>query len=205
MTDREGLQLDLADLFDLSWTRGGSAGPYQNPTTFRVDKFALDFGDLSCGIEAVWVDDVNTIRPFLLNDEDLLLRKAAAGGRTAPVQNSDATVTFSSGSLITDGVQPGDILVLQDATQAANVFTRFRQIRIDSVTDATHLELATADLAFDAGSPVAVASWKILRGYLTYPDSSSDPTNYPNDGDMYGKASDEDDEYSDASAANVLL
>lgn len=204
LTDKEGLQLDVGDLFDFTWTRGGSAGPYNTPTVFRVEEMSVDPDNLAVNISAVWVNDLATEYPYLLDDETFLAVVASGGGRTATVVDSDATVTFSSGNLVSDGVVAGDVLVLTDATQADNVFSRFRQLRIASVTDATHLEVDDADLDFDAGAGVAVASWKIVRGYETYPDSSSDPTNYPNDGDMYGKICDDDDEYSDDSSANKV-
>ena len=205
ITDREGLQLDLGDLFNFTWSRGGSSGPYGSGAVFRVESISVDPKSLFVGIEAVWVDDLTTVNPYLIDDEILALRVQSSGGRTATVVDSDATVTFSSGDLVANGVVAKDVLVLGDSTQAINVFTRYRCIRILSVTDATHLELDTADLDFDAGAGVAVADWKILRGKQTYHTAVSDPVNYPSGSAMYGKAASDSDVYGDATAANVLL
>jgi hypothetical protein len=196
VTDREGLSLDLGSLFEWTWTRGGAAGPYNSATVFRVESMTLDPETLALSIEAVWVDDLRSEYPYLLDNETFVVRVAASGGRTVTVTDASDTVTFSSGNIITDGVVAGDILRLTDATQADNVFSRFRDIRIASINDASSLKVTSADLDFDAPGGTAVASWEVRRGVTTYPDSSSDPTNYPNDGLMYGKACNDSDAYS---------
>ena len=202
---RDALQLDLGDLFDFTWTRGGSSGPYNSAAVFRVEGIYVDPEDLIVGIEAVWVDDLRTTKPYLLDTEELTLRVRSSAGRTASVQDTSQTVDFSSGNLTTDGVQPGDVLVLKDATQGLNTFTRYRCLRIESVLGALTLEVNDPSYDFGAPAGATVADWEIRRGATTYPDSSSDPVNYPSDGDMYGKACDNVDDYSDAAEANLLL
>jgi hypothetical protein len=205
LTDKEGLQLDLGDVFETTWTRGGAAGPYNTATAFRVEEINVDPETLAVGIRAVWVNDLVTELPYLLDDETLLVVDAGAGGRTVQVEDTVDTLPVSGTGVDIDDVLPGDILVLADATQANNIFSRFRQLRITGVAgDGSSVNVDDPDLDFDAASPVAVATWKIVRGATTYPDSSTDPTNYPNDGDMYGKACDEDDEYTDNTNANRL-
>lgn len=204
LADREALQLDLGDLFDFAWTRGGSAGPY-TAAVFRVESITVDPETLATGIEAVWVDDITTVRPYLLDTEELTLRVRSTSGRTATVTDSNDVVEFSSGDIEADGVAAGDILVLEDATQAIDAFSRFRCLLIASVESTTEVRIQAASLDFDAPAGAAVDTWEIRRGAKTYPDSSSDPTNYPNDGLMYGKACDDLDDYSDGEPANVLL
>jgi len=207
VTDRDGLQLDLGDLFDFTWSRGGgTSGPY-NASVFRVESITVDPDTLAVGIEAVWVDDVRSVYPYLLDLEALTVRVASSAGRTVNVMDGDTEHTFSTGDLTTDGVVEGDVLVLLDATQAQNVFTRFRALRITAVLDAVTIETSGDPLPCDFSSPggANVATWEIRKGALTYPTSSSDPTNYPSDGTMYGKASDDDDRYSDTGDANKLI
>lgn len=208
LADREYLALELGEYFTATWSRGGQNSVFSG-TVFRLEGMRIDPASLAVELSAIWSNDLVEENPYLLDDETLVVRVASSGGRTATVVDGDATVTFSAGNLVSDGVAAGDILVLKDATQAANVFTRYRALRIASVTDATHLEVATpADdptLDFDAGAGVAVATWEIRRGATTYHTAVSDPTNYPNGGAMYGKASDATFNFSDTTAANKLL
>jgi hypothetical protein len=206
VTDREGLKLDLGDLFDFTWTRGGSGGPYNTAAVFRVESMTVDPETLAVGIEAVWVDDIQTSSPYLLDDESLLLRWSGSGGGTLTVEDGNDGLVSSGGGFVSEGVAAGDIVVLKDSSQADNVFTRYRKLRIVSVDGDADVTVESTDLDFDAPAPVAIASgdWYIERGATTYPSSSSDPTSYPSDGDMYGKACDDDDQFSDDSNANRL-
>lgn len=204
ITDISGLKLDLGDLFYLTWTRNRSS-PYVS-TIFRVESISFNNSDNSVEIEALWNDNVAGEKPYLLDNESFLIKATGSGGRTATVENGLTTVEFSSGSLVSDGIAPGDVLVLMDVNQAeSTAFTRYRSIKIDTIDDDTHLSLGGADLSFDAASPVAVAEWEIRRSYLTYPTAITDATNYPANGEMYGKVCSNADEYTDAEDANLLL
>lgn len=205
LAGREYLALELGDYFDFTYSRGGQSYVY-NGVVFRVEAMRINPTTLSVEFDAVWSNDLVDDSPYLLDDEDFLLRVESAGGRTATVVDSSAVVQFSSGDLVADGVEAGDVLVLKDSTQDADVFTRYRKILIASVDDTDLLTLDTSDLDFDApGGGAAVADWYIERGATTYHDSVSDPTNYPSDGDMYGKACGDADTFSDSSAANKLM
>lgn len=209
-TDRAALLLEIGDLFEFTWTRGGSAGPYNSATVFRIEAMAVDPENLDVTIEAVWVDDIRTIFPYLLDNEDLVVRlnPVTAGAGTLTVQDSSTAMILSVGGLVAAGVAVHDIVVLKDSTQAANVFTRYRKLRIVGITADNEFEVhPLSDLDFDAAGPTAIAqaNWRIERGARTYPNSSSDPTNYPSDGAMYGKACDDADEYSNTTDANKLL
>jgi hypothetical protein len=197
VTDREALQLDLGDLFEFTWTRGGSGGPYNTATVFRVESMVVDPETLEVGIEAVWVNDITTTYPFLLDNEGLVLRWDGTGGGTLTVIDASNFITISGTGVTTNGCQDGDCLVLADTSQAQNVFTRYRKIRIANVYTETTFDLDTSDLDFGApvGAIVAAGQWFIERGVTTYPDSTSDPVNYPNDGLMYGKACSDSDAY----------
>jgi hypothetical protein len=200
-TEREALQLDLGGFFYFTWSRGSGVAAYSN-ALFHVEQISVDPETLQVDFEGVWVNDVTTINPYLLDDESHTLRVAAAGGRTASVSDSSTTVTFSSGSLVTDAVAAGDILVLQDSTEAAGTFHRNRALRIASITDATHLVISSSDLTF--GGTVAVSAWTIYKGKTTYPTAISDPTNYPSGSAMYGKVTNSSGVYSDSSTGNQL-
>jgi hypothetical protein len=204
LADREYLGLELGDYFTFTYSRGGQGSVF-NGTLFRLEGQRIDPANLSVELDAIWVDDLVTDRPFLLDDEQFLIRVASSAGRTVTVVDGIGDMTMSSGDVIADGVQEGDILELRDSTQAADVFSRYRRLRISDVFDATHISCADTDTNFGAGAGVAVAEWTIYRGAITYPTSSTDPVNYPSGGTMYGKASDANDQYSDTSAANKLL
>lgn len=186
-TTLRGLLLELGDYFRLTWTRNqGSADPYES-TIFQVEELALDCERMTVDVVAVWSDDLRSTRPYLLDNESFLTRVSSSGGRTATVSDTNDSVTFSSGNLMTDGVEAGDHLILMDATQGASTFSRFRALKIASVDSATELTISDADLDFDAPSGAAVATWEIRRSHLTYPTEASDPTNYPDGGDPYGR------------------
>jgi hypothetical protein len=196
------LGIDLCDDFTFTWTRGGTTTLY-NGSLFRLETLIVHPDEARVTVVAIWMGDFAQVQPYLLDDETLVLRKNSSGGRTATVADTSSTVTFSSGSLITDGVQAGDHLILKDTTESAVAFKRNRALKIASITDATHL--VVTDPSLDFGGGAAVASWEIRKSYLTYPTSVSDPTHYPNGAAMYGKVSDGTGKYSDASAANELL
>jgi hypothetical protein len=197
-----GLNLDLGDDFLYSRTRGGLSDVYTD-ALFRVEQMIIHAETGAVSLTAVFMDDLLTVQAYLLDDETLLTRKNSGGGRTATVADSSTTVTFSSGSLITDGVAPGDHLILKDTTETARGYTRNRALKIASVTDATHLVITDPSLNFGGGA--AVVAWEIRRSEATYPTVVSDATHYPNGGLMYGKVSNESDQYGDATAANELL
>lgn len=202
--DRELLALELGDYFEFTYTRGGLNTVF-DAEIFRLESMRISPTTLGVELEGIWADDLSTDNPFLLDDEDFVELVASAGGRTATVTDSSTTVTFSSGDLVSDGVEAGDILELLDATQADDVFTRYRRLRVNFVFSPTSLIVTDSDLDFDAGAPTAVATWRILKGATTYPTSGDDPVNYPSGSAMYGKACDADFEFSDDTTANKLM
>lgn len=206
----EVLLLELGDSFQLSLTRGGASFPdTYTDAIWKVEKldYVHDTGQVE--VEAVWVSDILTEVPFLLDDETLVTRASSAtyngGGVTASVLD-DTVVTFSAGNLISAGVAVGDILVLKDGdlNEAATEFAYNRGIRIVSVNSA--VELTVAETVGAVGGTVAVATWTILRGHTTYPTAVSDPTNYPDGSRMYGKAANvkTDGIYSNSDTANRI-
>ena len=209
-THRGALRLELGDYFKLTWTRGSSiGGPYAG-AVFQCEALTYNPGDDSVQIEALWRDDVQTERSYLLDDESLLVR-AKTG--------SDSMLLFVSGGVIfaglsfplfnAMGVQGGDLLVLRDSTQAADDFTRNRAIRIDYVDDDYTLVLISTDTSgiptFPSTVTVANADWSIVRGATTYPTAISHPGAYPDGGAIYGKVTQVGGTTSDAATGNRLI
>lgn len=205
VTDVFGLNLELGDYFTFSWTRGGTSSVY-SAARWRLESMNIIPKNGAVECTAVWMDDLTTEQPFLLDNEDLIIRTTPAGGQTLTVTDGSGTVDRSAGSFISDGVAHGDILRLRDSTEGATGFTRNRDLFVDSVSGATRI-IVTGDLDFGtAGAHVLSSSdWSIVRGATTYPTAGSDPANYPSGGTMFGKVGDNTGRFSDASAANKLL
>lgn len=195
--------LEIGTYFTLSLTRGNQAIAYAG-AAWRVEGLTFTPGEAYVEVKAVWMDDLRTLVPFLLDSESYIVRMA--GGANITVTDGSSNVTsLSAGSFITSGVTVGDILVLQDSSLAADNFKRFRALRITNVLSATSLQITTTNTDFDAPSGHAMSEWTIVRGFVTYPTVVSDATHYPNGSAMYGKISNTSGVYSDSSAANALL
>lgn len=201
VTDMGALRFDLGTFVYLTWTRlqGGST-PYSS-SLFRIEKLAIDPKSMSVLVEAIWMADLLTDLPYLLDDETLVTISSGSGGRTLSVANGDPNPVASSGSFISDGVEAGDMLIVRDTVEGATGFTNNRAVIITSVDSATQL---TVDSYVDWTDRTGITNWSIVKGATTYPTSSDDPTNYPSGGTMYGKVSGETDLFSDSSSANKL-
>lgn len=200
----EALRIELGGYFVLNWTSNRS-WPYLSPAVFQADTISYAAGDDTVEVLAVWRGDTTTARAgYLLDDETLLVRTKNASG-TGEVNFTAATFTITSGT--TDftamGVEPNDVLVLRDSSESATGFVRNKAVRIASVTSGTQLELVAGGSGTFSG--IIDADWYVVRGALTYPTASSDPTNYPSDGEMYGKVTDSAGLFSDNSAGNLLI
>ncbi len=193
-TSFEVLSLELGDIISLTWTRGGVAVFGMAGSSFRVESLTLRPLDGVVEVRALWVDEMRYFAryPYLLDDESMALRVASGGGRTITLTNASSTVLFSSGSLITDGVAAGDILVVRDSSEAATAFKRNRALLVVSVTDASNLVIDTrpGDGTNFGATTAGIADWTIYRGESTYHTAGSSPLNYPSGGLMYGKISD---------------
>lgn len=200
-TGLKGLLLELGDYFTLTWTRG-TVSVYAGDV-FQCESLRFDPSTCTVLVEGLWRSDSGEPQPYILDKQSFAVRLSPGGNLS--VTDGDGTVTFASGGLTAAGVAAGDILVLTDSSQAALIFTRYRALRILSVTSDSVLEVETGDLDFDAAAPTAVASWEIRRGATTYPSLSG--ANYPNGGGLYGKVADTpfDGTYSDASEAHRLV
>lgn len=205
-TDVSALALELGDYFTMSWTRGGENAVYAD-VLWRLEAVTINPETGAVDVTAVWMDDLQSENPFLLDNEALFLRVAGSGGRTCTVTDGSDVVTFSSGSLITDGVADTDILLIRDSSEAATTFFRNRQLQLERVLTATTAQLsAGTDLDFGTAGAhvVAAADWSIVRGHSTYPTVVSDPANYPSGSEMYGKISNSTGLFNDATQANQL-
>lgn len=207
-THLHGLFLELGAFFNFTWSRGAVGGPYAS-ALFQVE--AITYGsDDTVEIEASWRNDTTSSRSYLLDDETLLVRAKNAGNSPITMVDGSPSMTLATGAdnFTTMGVAVGDVLVLRDTTQAADVFSRNRTMRITSIFGAgTFITVGTADLAFGvgAGGSVLPAQWYIVRGATTYPTAVSDPTNYPSGGAMYGKVTSAGGTTSDAATGNLLV
>lgn len=200
-TDISGLRYELGQSILVTWSTGG----YSN-TIFKVESLSYSQVDDRVEVDAIWADFLTFGNPYLLDNETLPLLATGSGGRTATVTDDDTLVAFSSGNLTSDGVLPGDILILRDATQGAVIFSRNRALRILQVIGATTLEIDDPDLDFDTPGGSAVSAWTIVRGATTYDQlETDDPSNYPvGDSALYGKVTDDVENFSDSSNGNQV-
>jgi hypothetical protein len=204
-TNIEALRLELGQYFKLSWTRGELGGPYLN-AIFQLEEITYAPDDDTVEISAIWRDDTVSELPYLLDDETLLVRSKNSGTSAFQVLDGSGACNAFGGSdnFTTMGVQAGDIVVLRDSTQAADIFTRNRCLRIASVFDSdTVIVTGDLDFGFPGSGTIAAADWYIVRGATTYPVTFF--TNYPDGGAMYGKATDSAGIYSDSTTGNRLL
>lgn len=201
----EALELDLGDYFILSLTRGGQTTLLDTyvDVMWKAESLNLipDTGQVE--VTAVWAGDVLTDIPFLLDAESGITRTTSAAcgdGNTA----SDDTFTLAAAgppNFTSTGVEEGDILVLQDSSEAADAFVRNRGVRIVSVDSSTSLRLAEV-----VAAGVTVSTWKILRGFTTYP-GPADAGYIPDGGRMFGKAAGAtvDGAFSNSDDANRMM
>lgn len=204
------LQLELGQYFALTWTRGSTLGGPYSGAIFQCESITYAPDDDSVEVTAIWRDDVQSEQQYILDNETLLVRTKNAGNSPLYMEDSSTQMGFLSGSdnFITMGVEVGDIVVMRDTSEAADSFKRNRCVRIASVDDGTTIQITDPDLDFGLPTTGFIGNpddWYIVRGATTYPTAVSDPTNYPLGGDMYGKATDINGEYSDASEGNRLI
>jgi hypothetical protein len=198
-----GLRLELGDYFKLNWTRGSTLGGPYTSAIFQCEGITYNASDDVVEIDAIWRDDTASERQYLLDDETLLVRSKGALTGSATTGTGNDVVTFGGTiNLTTMGVQPGDLLVLRDTTEAADSFARNTCLRIDTVDSATQV---TCVQLVVTGGVVVNADWSIVRGKTTYPTAVSDPTNYPSGGDIYGKVTDTFGTTSDSEIGNRLI
>jgi hypothetical protein len=201
------LRLELGMYFRMSWTRGPSITSPYITTIFQCEAITYAPGDDSVEVEAVWRGDVEEENPYLLDDESLLVRSKGVLTGQALCDGSEVVEFDGTINLSTMSVAAGDILILRDSTQAADVFTRNAAFRIAVVLSTTQISVldSAGDPAVIPSGNVANADWSIVRGFTTYHDAVSDPTNYPDGSLMYGKVTNEDGEFSDSNEGNLLL
>lgn len=197
-TNLAALRLDLGDIFYLRWSRNVTPAAYVDDL-FQVDAISWDPASDTVEVEALFRQDLSQ-QGYILDSQTMRLITSDASFAGDPsVEDGNDEVNFSAGNLTSAGVLAGDILVLLDATQGDHVFSRFRALRLLGVNTATNASFESQDLDFNAASPTAVTTWKILRGAVTAMTGS----NYTS-GDYYGKASDNSDNNGDDDAAQIL-
>lgn len=202
----DGLQLDLGDYFLLEWGSNRSA-PYASAAVFQVESLTYAAGDDVVQIEAIWRDDTTDSRHgYLLDDESLLVR-TKSDTSTIDLDLGAGTVTMNNAGMAWSDpgfeVEPGDILVVRDSTEAATAFVRNGSWRIVSLdTDQQATITPTGSGTFTG---ILNDDWYIVRGATTYHTAVSDPTNYPDGGEMYGKVTDSNGDFSDTTEGNRLI
>ncbi len=204
-TDLVPLGFELGDYFLFSWTRSGLSTVFAS-SMFRLEGMTIHPQDGSIEVSGVWMGDLQTDQPFLLDNEDLFVRAPGTSYGNLTLTSSSGDITVLGGDLVADGVVPGDLIRLRDTAEAGNEFKRNRDIRISAVIDDLDMTVS-GDLDFGSAGPyvVAAADWSIVRGATTYPSHASDPTNYPNGSAFFGKVSNFAGQFSDATPANKLL
>ncbi|HEY0882161.1 MAG TPA: hypothetical protein VGD87_11550, partial [Archangium sp.] len=205
-THRGALRLELGDYFKLSWTRGPEiGGPYAASAVFQCEAITYAFMGDTVELEGVWRNDTVSERQYLLDDETLLeAPDLTLTGAAAP--DGGSTVVLDPGCDIVN-LQVGSILILRDSTQAEDVFTRNGAWRISAFDDVAK-ELTVemnGEGAYPAAGSVAAGEWSIVLGATVYPTAVSDPSNYPDGGEMYGKVTDTAGDYSDSTQGNRLI
>jgi hypothetical protein len=196
----DALTWELGEFISFTWSRGASGLGAWSSAVFRIEALTLHPSRCTVSVQAVWIQDLVNTRPYLLDDETLLVRSKGALAGAGAWDSGFGWFTFGGTiNLLTMGVQVGDILVLRDSTEAADSFLRNACFRIDTVA-AGYCEILPV---MTSTVSVANADWSIVRGATTYPTVVSDPTNYPSGGSMYGKLS-EAGTFSDASPANIM-
>jgi len=203
-----GLRLELGDYFKLTWTRGPELGTPYSATIFQCESIAYSpYGDDTVEIEAVWRNDSQTERQYLLDDETLLIHPDITITTTA-APGGAALVTLGATADIVN-LEIGSILLLRDTTQAADVFTRngaWRITAFDPTAGASTITVAAnGEGAFPAAGTVASGQWSVLLGATNYPTAITYPASYPSGGDMYGKATGATGLYSNATTGNRLI
>ncbi len=201
-THIDALRLDLGDYFKFTWTRGELGGPYA-AAIFQLEDIVYAPADDSVEVGAIWRDDTASEDSYLLDDETLLVR--SKGVLTGNAQPNDGDVVCDFGgtiNLTTMGVVAGDILVLRCTTDAEDDFVGNSAHRITNKVSATEVEVDPPFGIFDT-NPIPNAEWYIVKGATTYPTGFA--TGYIDGGGMYGKATDENGLFSDATTGNRLL
>lgn len=193
-TTLDALLLELGDYFRLTWTRN-LGDPYER-TIFQVESLTLHPDTNTVTVEAIWAGDLEEDRPYILDNETLLKKATGSGLRTVTVTQGDSIVTFSSGDLTSDGVERGDHLIIRDSSEGAASFKRFKALVIAEIVSATSAKVLDLLDSLDFGLPVsgstAISDWEIRRSHVTYPTSLSDPVNYVDGGNVYGRVSNAD-------------
>jgi len=202
------LRLELGAYFTLSWTRGPSInGPFAS-TVFQCEALTYAPGGDSIEVEAIWRDDVVDPGelPYLLDDETLVVRsKGATSGSAVPVGGGDEVNFGGTIDLVAMGVLAGDILVLRDTAEAADLFTLNGAWRINTVDVAAVFVDLNGEGNYPGAGTVPNGEWYIARGFVNYPTEVDDPTNYPSGSLFYGKVTNSAGEFSDSSTGNKLL
>ena len=201
---RRGLEFELGDLVRVNWSRG-FGGPYSQ-TVLQIEAITFAYSDFSVEIEAIWRGDLDTERAYLLDDESFAIRSKNVGTPNAYPNAGSDTCNFDAGlDLNSMGVQAGDILVFQDASEPENEFAANRCFRISNVGSATQLSVDGAGFSDPMPSPFIFAvEWQIYRGATTYPTAVSDPVLYPDGSDMYGKVTNAAGNYTNAVQGNRI-
>lgn len=199
----DGLQLDLGDYFLLEWGSNRSA-PYASAAVFQVESLTYAAAEDVVQVEATWRDDTTDSRHgYLLDDETLLVRtKNASGVATLNLDLGLFDITSGLANFTTMGVKAGDVLVVRDSTESATAFVRNVSVRVLGIVTDTRLEINAGSGVF---SGILDADWYIVRGATTYHTAVSDPTNYPSGGEMYGKVTDSNGNFSDTTEGNRLI
>lgn len=193
VTGINGLSLELGQYTLFTWRRGTIGLPYTS-AVFRVESISLASLEGKTQLQLSWADDLRdpTKLPYILDDETLSVRLNQV--YFCNLTTGNFTVLFTSSvtpNLNTDGVVPGDVLLIGDSSESATGFQRNRTLIISAVSGSS----VTVDKNdFGTGGPFVATFWKIYKGALTSNRES-----------FYGKSCTGAGLFSNGSPANRIL
>lgn len=186
------LEQDLGAWVRLTHWAGPSATPGAGWTDklCMVERVRLLWSQRKVVVQLVNRDELDTEKPWVLDDENLWLRLEPKG--TAPgiktTLGSDIITTSGWGDWADEGVAEGDLIELYDAFLAGSLgcWLIVGLAGIDAqVVDSDGVPFSAA------ATETVLTGWRVWRGHTTAPTNTTHPGRYPAGASMYGRCADE--------------
>lgn len=186
------LEQDLGAWVRITHWAGPSATPGAGWTEklCMVERVRLRWAERSVSVQLVNRDELDTEKPWVLDDEEIWkrLEPKSAAAAIALSAGSDIIQTSGWAAWSDEGVEAGDLIEIYDtAITGSRACVRIASINIDEAT-----------VVDDDGNPWLAAAtetlltgWRVWRGHTTPPDNTSHPGKYPAGSNMYGRCADE--------------
>ena len=172
------------------------AGPSATPGAGWVDRLCmvervrLSWASRLVSVQLVNRDELDTEKPWVLDDESLWLRlePKSAAAAIATTLGSDLISTSGWISWGHEGVVVGDLIELYGTALAGSIGCW----RIVGLAGADAQVVDSDGVAFSAAATETLLSgWRVWRGHTTAPTNTSHPGRYPSGNAMYGRCADE--------------